>query len=410
MVYKILAVDDHPETLDIVVATLRGHGYHVVGSRSPLKALSLVEQMQPDLMLIDMNMPEMDGKELCRQMRAKPHLAEVPIIMFSAEDEPSQKLAGFEAGVDDYLTKPTDPIEMVARIEAMLASVGKPPQESEPIASSPLLQQQEDPLLDLLDKAVPIPSATTALPLKETLITVMGARGGAGATTVAINLATSIAKTNYPTTLIDLDMQQGHVALYLNQNAPGGGINALASYEGAALGQQARQQVIFYGDNLQMLLTRPNLSGEYPILTIGQVTSLLDSLMQPGRCTVVDLGQSTPEASRLILDQSDHVIVCLQPERVALSSAKLYLHHLRGSLFPHTTLSALVFNVGGGVNLPKEAIENFLGHPLMGIISVDPNEMAKSVNKATPLVQLFPQSKSSILFSEITQKLTLVKS
>lgn len=122
MAYKILAIDDHPETLDIIVTTLRSNGYKVVGSQSPLKGLSLAEKMQPDLVLVDMNMPEIDGKEVCRRLRAHPQLSTVPIIMFTAEAEAYQKVEGFDAGADDYLTKPTEPEEMIARIEAMLAS------------------------------------------------------------------------------------------------------------------------------------------------------------------------------------------------------------------------------------------------------------------------------------------------
>ncbi|MEJ2748165.1 MAG: response regulator [Anaerolineae bacterium] len=124
MTYKILAVDDHPETLDIVVITLKQYGYDVVSTTLPREALKLAEAEKPDLVLLDVNMPEISGLEVCRRLRANPDLATVPIIMFTAEDEPYQKLAGFDAGADDYLTKPTDPEEMIARIEGILGDGG----------------------------------------------------------------------------------------------------------------------------------------------------------------------------------------------------------------------------------------------------------------------------------------------
>ena len=123
MTHKILAIDDHPQTLDIIVAALKQYGYRVVSSLSAVEGLRLAQEEQPDLVLLDVNMPDMDGLEACRRLRADPQLENVPIIMFTAEDEPHQRLAGFDAGADDYLTKPTNPTEMIARIEGILGSM-----------------------------------------------------------------------------------------------------------------------------------------------------------------------------------------------------------------------------------------------------------------------------------------------
>ena len=103
MKYKILAVDDHHETLDIIVMTLRSYGYEPVYTNYPLEALELAATELPDLALVDMNMPEMSGLEVVRRLRAIPQISNMPIIMFTAEDQPHQKKAGFAAGVDDYL-------------------------------------------------------------------------------------------------------------------------------------------------------------------------------------------------------------------------------------------------------------------------------------------------------------------
>jgi two-component system, OmpR family, response regulator len=118
--YKILVIDDHPETLSIIQRVLQQQGYNVLGARSGFRGLSLAESENPDLIMVDGMMPEMDGWEFCRQIRATTRLADIPIIMFTAVDEADQKLAGFDAGADDYLTKPTEPAELIERVKMIL--------------------------------------------------------------------------------------------------------------------------------------------------------------------------------------------------------------------------------------------------------------------------------------------------
>lgn len=410
MAYKILAIDDHPETLDIVVATLREGGYDVTGSQSPVRALALAEKLQPDLVLVDMSMPEMDGKEVCRRLRAHPKLADVPIIMFTAEAEAYQKLAGFEAGADDYLTKPTEPTEMLLRIETMLTSVGKPPEQADrspagPAAVAADLAEEPTNFAHAAD------NGTAALPDMETLIVLLGSRGGAGTTTAAINTAVAIAQTGAPTILVDMDMIQGHIALYLNEANPAGGLNALAQLPSLTHKGQLAKFLVPYSSQLQLLLTKPNLDAQRPMITAVQAEAILEQLMQPGHYVIVDLGLGfSHEAARPFLNRADQVIVCLRPERISLSAAKLLLHQLASVIFPPTTLGALAINYSGGPLLPLDAMQNYLGHPLLGSINLDLKEMARAINKGIPLIQLAPDSDTAESIRQITQKLINVKS
>ena len=397
MVYRILAVDDHPETLDIVVATLRNEGYHVIGTRSPIKALSLVGQIRPHLVLLDMSMPEMDGIEVCRRIRAHPEMGNVPIIMFTAENQVHQKVAGFEAGVDDYLTKPTEPDELVNRIESMLAG-SKGATAVAP--SAPQIQIPDDWVTQ-----TPSSATTVTLPTKESLIAVLGARGGAGTTTIAINLALAVAQQKQPTSLIDLDQVQGHIALYLNQTILTNGLQALSDQAPQTLKQHLGRQISHYNEHLDLLLSRPNLDGWQSSLSALHVTALLDTLVKPGRCIIADLGRGISEATRPVLDRADQIIVCLRPERVSLAAAKILLGHLKETLFPHTTLSVMVFNIGSNLNLPQDAIQSYLEHALLGVITVDFKQMARASNKGMPLVQLVPDDPASMTFLSLAQQL-----
>ena len=393
MPHKILAIDDHPETLSIVVATLQGHGYHVISSTSPVEGVALAKREKPDLALVDMMMPEMDGTEVCRRIRANPDTKEIPIIMFTAMGEVEYKMSGFDAGADDYLVKPTEPAELIARVEALL--INKKPTERKE-------KRPED-----LESTIVVPPGSAELsstPSKDALIAILSARGGSGATTVAINLATTFAQMNYPTTLVDMDTFQGHIGFYLNQKTPRC-LNVLARLSDGELRQKLPEQLITRNQNLKVLLAHPNLDEKQPIPNGLQTAVLLDSLTATNQCVVVDVGRVLNEGTRTVLERADHVIVCLQPDRVALSAAKRILDQIKNILFSDTALSALMFDWIGGSNLPKHAVEGFLGHPVLGMVQVNRKELAQAVNKGMPLVEAYPEAKTTALFLKLAQLL-----
>jgi CheY-like chemotaxis protein len=391
MSYRILAVDDHPQTLDIVIITLQQHGFQAMGLNSPVDVVTIAEQERPHLILLDMNMPEMDGSEVCRQLRAHPELSSIPIIMFSAEA--SEKLAGFQAGADDFLLKPTDPEELIARIEALLESSGAVEDESESTAA-------ESPM----GVGVPSLGGLSPLPKDSKLIAVTGVRGGSGATTLAMNLAVGSAMAGFGTTLVDLDVLQGHVGRYLKQKLSRH-INALAQLPDDELAVHLPEQLITYRDNLNLLLVNPNVAGAYLVPSPKQIAIIINALMRSNRCVVVDLGHEINSLARVVLEGADEVIICLRPERVSLASARELVQFLEKILYPHTALRAIMFGVIGGMKLPKKAVEGFLGRPLLAIIPAQPQRMLNAMNKGLAFVELYPETKVAQAFQLIARRL-----
>ncbi|MEW6084463.1 MAG: response regulator transcription factor [Chloroflexota bacterium] len=117
---KILLVDDEPEILDICRDYLKASGYDVVTAKDGAQGFSAAKREKPDLVVMDLMMPEMDGLELCRAIRRD---SNVPIIMLTARVEETDKLVGLEIGADDYMTKPFSPRELVARVKVVLRRV-----------------------------------------------------------------------------------------------------------------------------------------------------------------------------------------------------------------------------------------------------------------------------------------------
>jgi DNA-binding response OmpR family regulator len=114
---KILVVDDEQKIVEIIQAYLEKDGYQVITAFDGKAALDAVTAQRPDLIVLDLMLPEISGWDVCRSIRKK---SEVPIIMLTARDETTDKIIGLEMGADDYVTKPFDPKELVSRVKAVL--------------------------------------------------------------------------------------------------------------------------------------------------------------------------------------------------------------------------------------------------------------------------------------------------
>jgi len=126
---KILLVDDEPDILDFVSYNLKAEGYKVHTASSGRSGVSKAREVKPDLILLDVMMPEMDGIEACDHIRRLPGLEHTIIAFLTARGEDYSQVAGFEAGADDYITKPVKPKVLMSRIKALLRRRPMPEQE-----------------------------------------------------------------------------------------------------------------------------------------------------------------------------------------------------------------------------------------------------------------------------------------
>ena len=120
MAEKILVVDDDLDSLKLIGLMLQRNGYEVIAANAGSQALARALSDHPDLIILDVMMPDMNGYEVSRRLRKNPTTQNIPIIMFTAKTLIDDKVAGFEAGADDYLTKPTHPAELASRVKAIL--------------------------------------------------------------------------------------------------------------------------------------------------------------------------------------------------------------------------------------------------------------------------------------------------
>jgi two-component system phosphate regulon response regulator PhoB len=116
----VYLVEDEPAQVEVLSYNLTREAFSVVVARDGEQALLLVEEMVPDLIILDWMLPDISGIEICRQLRAKPNTKRIPILMLTARGEESDRIRGLETGADDYVVKPYSPSEIIARVRALL--------------------------------------------------------------------------------------------------------------------------------------------------------------------------------------------------------------------------------------------------------------------------------------------------
>ena len=143
MADRILVVDDEPDLLELVRVNLAQEGYRVQKASSGQVALAELRRNKPDLLILDLMLPDLSGTDLCKKIRADRDLADLPIIMLTAKADEVDRVVGFEVGADDYVTKPFSPRELVLSVRAVLRRGSEP---EAPAGSIEVRGLQIDPL------------------------------------------------------------------------------------------------------------------------------------------------------------------------------------------------------------------------------------------------------------------------
>jgi DNA-binding response OmpR family regulator len=135
---RVLIVEDEPDIRDLLAFHLEREGYLVSKARTGADGLRQIAASPPDLVLLDLMLPEIDGLEVCRRLRREPRTASLPIVMLTARGEEMDRVLGLELGADDYVVKPFSPKEVVARVRAVLRRGGAAVAAGDPIVSGRL--------------------------------------------------------------------------------------------------------------------------------------------------------------------------------------------------------------------------------------------------------------------------------
>lgn len=155
---KILLVDDEPDILEIVGYNLSSEGYQVITAENGIEAVKKAKKEKPHLIIMDVMMPEMDGIEACEQIRKNPDLTNTIITFLTARGEDYSQVAGFDAGADDYITKPIKPKVLVSKVNALLRRLKEEEETSDKVVKiGSLIINREEYKISLKGEEIILP-------------------------------------------------------------------------------------------------------------------------------------------------------------------------------------------------------------------------------------------------------------
>ena len=342
---KILVIDDNVDLLETIrqILALRG-GHQVVVSAEGTDGLAKAVADPPDLAIVDVMMPGVSGYEICRQLRANPRTASVPIIVFTARGQPVDRQAAMDVGADDYMAKPVPMKELLERVN------------------------------DLLAKR----AAETAHVLAG-MVVLLSLRGGVGVTTLAVNLAATLARArDEAACLVDLCPSSGHVALHLGLR-PEPNWSDLVKI-GVPDVEFVEALLLQHASGLRVLAS-PML----PVVGHGLPRTVVETTLRVLRrrfaAVVVDAPSVLDEAAMAAFDAATVVGLVVTPDAPSIQTA---VGTMRALGQWSDKFQIILNQITPGAKLPTEAIERALKRSLLGTIPFDPAQ-ARALGHGAPL-------------------------
>lgn len=374
MAQTILIIDDDIDTLKLVGIMLERKGFRILASTSGDKGLDLAEKEMPDLILLDVMIPDISGIEIAQKIRDNPATATIPIIMFTARSQVDDKVEGLEAGADAYITKPARPRELFAQVNSIL-------------------------------KRTPHMAGATApvTPQDGTLIGVIAAKGGIGISTLATNLAIEIHKqTGKDVLLSDFRPGQGTIAMDLDVPNTKGMINLLE--EQGELTPLFIDAIIDHKTGIKTLLSSFQPSESKYMKFSDQFREIAIALQTQAEYIILDLGPSLAPISTTVLPECDKILICLEPSPGNITQTKLLIQDLINSgIGEGRFITALISRQRSGVQLSWEQAEDQLEREIDQIFTPVPELAYQAAVSKTPMILRTVGSMTANQFRELAQ-------
>jgi pilus assembly protein CpaE len=359
---RILIVDDDRDSLKLIGLMLQRRGYQISAAQNGMQALAKAESEMPDLIILDVMMPDLDGFEVCRRLRANPKTAHTPIIMFTAKTQVNDKVLGFQAGADDYLTKPIHPAELSSRVEAVLLRSAR--------------------------------ARETAPTVTAHAVGFIGSKGGVGTTTLATNVAVALAQQEVGQgkrmIVVELAAGSGGAGLQLGFSHPGG-LSTLMTKPVEELDVRTVESYLTPHASGARMLLAPTDPRSSP-LPVPQVEATIQQLGRLCDFLVLDLGVGLDDATRVAVKQCRYVFLVTEPQRVALALAQALIADLATIDVPREKIGLVLCNrAHSATTITKSAVEGLLGE-VVSVIPPVPEMAFQAVENAVPLYLMQPGS------------------
>lgn len=380
MAEKILVVDDDLDTLRLVGLMLQRQGYQIVAASNGAQGVEKALSEKPDLILLDVMMPDMDGYEVTRRLRKNPITSTIPILMFTAKTQIDDKVTGFEVGADDYLTKPTHPTELQAHVRTLLARA--PKKKTGEIKLPPAEQ-------------------------KGYVIGVISARGGLGVSTVASNLAAALlTRTQAEVVLAQLTPGLGTLGMDLGIPSQTALTEMLQTSIAEITREKVQTSLVAHNSGLKLLLASENPRDVNLTAQVKNFEAVVVQLSSLARFIVLDLGFGLPLYAQKLLLMCNQQVIVLEGTPSVIQHTKILLNELKElNITPDTTSIILNNRQRSEAQMTANKAQEQLGHPIAATITPAPELFLQAIRVHSPAVISQPSSMTSQQFLKIADSI-----
>lgn len=373
---RILFVDDEGQIRKLVQAFLQKHGYVVTTANDGYEALRAVRKDPPHLVITDVSMPNLNGLELTRRLRAEAATARLPIIMLSARKQADDILSGYAQGADEYIAKPVELAVLSAKIELLL----RRSQEANAAGAAPEARRGR-------------------------VCVFLHGRGGVGATTLAVNGAVALASTMiYRVTMLDLDLEFPGCAMLLDLQPP------------RTLADLADVRIADMTDDLFDLFVAPHATGvrlvtgaarpeTAELCTVPAVHHAIDRLRAASDYVLVDCPANFSQHTLAAIDAADVIALVTTPHLAAMKATLDILRVLEKLEVPKERI-IIALNRTSASGVTVEQLTRFFGRAPEVIVPHTP-PFEDAADEGKPLVMSAPQNVGSIVMRDLAAQLTV---
>ncbi len=367
MAQRILIVDDSPVNLKAIELALAAGGYETEVAHNGREGLERALSSLPDLLILDVQMPELDGYEVCRRLRRSPLYGARPIMMLTANTSLHEKVQGLEAGADDYMGKPFEAEELLARVRALLRRSA--------------------------------PSVAADPGVRGKVIALFSLRGGVGVSTLAVNLAAALQQLWGSAALVDMVFTGGHSGLMLNLplRYSWGDLATKVSAEVDA--DMLDRAMLSHPGGLRLLPSAARPEENEPV-TAELVSGVLNVLRAQHSYVVLDMPHLFSEPALAALDAADEIVLLLAPEIASVVAATCALDVFSQLDYSHDRIRLMlnvIFERGG---LPRKDIEKAIGRPLTMVMPFAHDLFTSALNRGAPPVIEMPTKPLGVILED----------
>jgi DNA-binding response OmpR family regulator len=370
MHYKILVIEDESTMRRLIGMLLSRKGHHVIEADNGETGIEMALDHAPDIILLDIMMPLVDGFETLRRLRANPQTEAIPVIFLSAKSQVEDRIEGLRLGADDYIVKPADPDELEARIEAVMARARRAPVRR-----------------------------------RGKVIGFVGAKGGVGTTTAIANFGIFLQQSGANTVLVDLHLAFGNLADLLGAAEERQSTAELATFPPNQIDPSVIERVLINHPSGLRVLASPAFPPAGITYSAEHLMAILDQVAYLSEIILLDL-PTDPDIVEAIADKLDGIVLVVGDEPACLWTAHRLAQHV-ANLGQFKKLSVL--------QIRRERLDRFyitetsvtksLNCPFLGTLPPAPESYREAEHRRAPaiLVTMGPGDKAIV--DKIAQKL-----